>query len=85
MGYDEDEDPEFDEGFDDATLDSEAEISCPYCGEIVSISVDTGGGTSQDYVEDCTVCCRPMRVHVRLSRAGGAQVHVEAQDDSEQE
>lgn len=85
MGYDEDEDPEFDERFEDATLDNEAEVSCPYCGEVVSISVDTGGGTTQDYVEDCPVCCRPWRVHVHLNRGGAASVHLEAQDDSEQE
>ena len=85
MGYDDDDDPEFDEHADDATLDSEAEVSCPYCGEAVSVSVDTGGGSVQDYVEDCPVCCCPWRVHVRLSRAGGASVHLETQEDSEQE
>ena len=74
---DEDEDPEFDEESDAAALDGEAEVSCPHCGEIVSIAVDQGGGAVQDYVEDCPVCCRPWQVHVRLTRAGGAQVHLE--------
>jgi hypothetical protein len=83
MSYDEDEDPEFDEMSDAAALDSEAEVSCPYCGEVVSVAVDAGGGSVQDYVEDCPVCCRPWRVHVHLQRGGAPQVHLETQDDEE--
>ena len=76
---DEDADPEYDEQSDTAALDSEVEVSCPYCGEHVSIAVDQGGGAVQDYVEDCPVCCRPWHVHVRLTRSGAAQVHLEEQ------
>jgi len=24
--------------------------------------VDLGGGEQQDYIEDCSVCCRPIRL-----------------------
>ena len=34
-------------------------IDCPYCGESFETNVDTSGG-SQEYVEDCYVCCRPI-------------------------
>ena len=60
--------PEHDEGLEeefplgDGTADTEAEVHCPYCGEIVEIGLDPGGGMVQEYVEDCQVCCRPWRV-----------------------
>ena len=47
----------------------EAPIVCPYCGEETDIHVDTGMGT-QDYVEDCTVCCRPIVLHVERDEDG---------------
>ena len=39
-------------------------LSCPYCGEPVDVAIDEGGGSSQSYVEDCPVCCRPWQVEV---------------------
>jgi len=36
-------------------------IDCPYCGEIIEILVDDSAG-EQDYYEDCSVCCRPIRI-----------------------
>ena len=32
---------------------------CPHCGEQVDTAPDLGGGTTQEYIEDCAVCCRP--------------------------
>ena len=40
---------------------------CGYCGETVETSVDEGGGTSQRYIEDCAVCCRPNVLHVTVN------------------
>ena len=59
------------------TWDTEAEVSCPYCGEGVTIGLDPGSGPVQIYVEDCQVCCQPWRVHVRYDHQGVAQVWVE--------
>jgi hypothetical protein len=42
----------------------ELETTCPYCGETITLVIDEGGGASQTYIEDCEVCCRPMRVDV---------------------
>ncbi len=36
-------------------------LFCPYCGEAVDTYVDPGGDAVQSYVEDCAVCCRPIR------------------------
>jgi hypothetical protein len=34
-------------------------VQCPYCGESFETNVDASSG-SQEYVEDCYVCCRPI-------------------------
>ena len=60
------------------TWDTEAEVTCPYCGENVTIGLDPGGGRIQTYVEDCQVCCQPWRVHVTYDHHGVAQVWAEA-------
>jgi hypothetical protein len=39
-------------------------LRCPFCGELDEIHVDAGGGDTQEYTEDCAVCCRPRIVHV---------------------
>jgi hypothetical protein len=49
--------------------------ACPFCGEVESLYVDSGGGERQTYVEDCPVCCRPRVVHVEPGDEPG-QVHV---------
>jgi len=44
--------------------DSEpAEIQCPYCGEMIDVSVDCSV-RRQVYIEDCSVCCRPITITV---------------------
>ena len=62
---------------DDVVLDTEAAVDCPYCGETAVIGLDPGGGSAQEYVEDCPVCCRPWRVRVRYDGTGAAEVRVE--------
>ena len=37
-------------------------FTCPYCWEEISMVLDTSV-SSQTYVEDCEVCCRPISVH----------------------
>lgn len=50
-------------------------IGCPYCGERITVFVDTSAGT-QEYVEDCQVCCRPIEFVVSESTDGGIDVSV---------
>jgi len=59
---------------DDATV-----ASCPYCGVEVEILLDPGGAATQEYVEDCEVCCRPWTVQVRWVD-GDAHVHLATED-----
>lgn len=79
--HDEDElDDELgDEPEDDGTLETDATVLCPYCGELNQISLDPGGGPRQDYVEDCQICCQPWRVSVTYLPDGTADVSVEAE------
>lgn len=38
-------------------------FTCPYCWETITMLVDPSA-REQTYVEDCEVCCRPIRIHV---------------------
>jgi len=44
-------------------------VQCPYCGEIIEIQVDTSVG-EQDYIEDCSVCCRPIQFNISAGDEG---------------
>lgn len=41
----------------------EIEIQCPCCWEHIQILVDPSV-SDQEYVEDCSVCCNPLLIHV---------------------
>lgn len=76
---DEESDGEFPRG--DGTAEMEATVFCPHCGEPNEVALDPGSGDRQEYVEDCQVCCRPWRVHVRYGRDGSATIDVSAPDE----
>lgn len=40
-------------------------ITCPYCWQSVAIQIDLSAG-DQDYVEDCSVCCQPIALRIRV-------------------
>jgi hypothetical protein len=42
----------------------EAEITCPHCGEVFPLQIDTSQ-REQSLIEDCTVCCRPISLTIR--------------------
>ena len=64
----------------DGTAETDAQVRCPYCGELSEIVLDPGSGSEQEYVEDCQVCCRPWRVTVRYDSSGGVQVFADPED-----
>ena len=45
------------------------------------ITLDLGSGRSQDYVEDCEVCCRPWQVRVIYDHYGRVIVEVSGSDE----
>ena len=42
---------------------------CPYCGELIELLIDISID-SQEYIEDCSVCCRPIQVSVLVDENG---------------
>ena len=59
---------------------SEQPISCPYCGENITILVDDSL-PEQEYVEDCQVCCRPIVLRVSVEMDGDASVTAIAENE----
>ncbi len=39
-----------------------ATACCPYCGELIELVIDCSV-PEQQYIEDCSVCCRPIVVN----------------------
>ncbi|HSG49664.1 MAG TPA: CPXCG motif-containing cysteine-rich protein [Longimicrobiales bacterium] len=66
---------------EDEPTDTSAWAHCPYCGEPSELLLDPGGGESQEYVEDCPVCCRPWTVRVEWLE-GQARVDLQTEDES---
>jgi hypothetical protein len=47
----------------------ETQVQCPFCFEMIPIVVDPSE-EHQSYIEDCSVCCRPIRFEVVCSQEG---------------
>ena len=60
------------ESFNEQSLDTAIRtIACPYCGEMIQIVIDPGIGDQEtSYIEDCSVCCRPMELTVHIDADG---------------
>ena len=56
-----------------------ARIQCPYCGESIEIVID-GSLEQQSYIEDCSVCCRPIELAVTVIED---EISVDAKRDDE--
>lgn len=44
-------------------------ITCPYCWATFETTVDCSGG-SQEYVEDCQICCNPILLRLDVDLDG---------------
>lgn len=64
-------------------MTSEASYVCNACGEEIVIPIDLSAGASQQYVEDCPVCCRANVIHVEIDDEGDASVWAEPEDEGE--
>jgi len=58
----------------------EQAISCPYCGETISVLIDCSV-EQQEYIEDCQVCCRPITIKVQSIE--GSDPLVTASDEND--
>jgi len=57
------------------------QIACPYCGEQIEIVIDESV-ESQQYIEDCWVCCRPINLEVRIDAELGVDVRCWAENEA---
>lgn len=55
-------------------------IGCPYCGESIEVVIDCSVD-EQDYIEDCQVCCHPIRFLVTVGPDGSPSVDVRREDE----
>jgi len=61
------------------TTESEI-VSCPYCGENIEIIVDVSV-ESQQYTEDCSVCCQPIVINVEVDYLAAVKVTVKTEQE----
>ena len=60
-------------------MNDEGSYTCDSCGEEIVIPLDRSAGASQEYVEDCPVCCRPNMIHVRFDDDAPPAIWAESQ------
>jgi hypothetical protein len=58
-------------------MKDEASYVCDSCGEEIVVPINLPAGTSQEYVEDRPICCRPNVIHVEVEEDGDVRVWAE--------
>jgi len=56
------------------------DTSCPYCGEVISLFVDCSI-EYQEYIEDCSVCCRPIEITCSVGSDGGPDLTIKSDNE----
>ena len=51
------------------------EVQCPYCGETIEVDIEILE-EAQTFIEDCSVCCRPIQFEVRGSVGDDQDVEI---------
>lgn len=59
----------------------EKAIQCPYCGETIEVLIDESD-MSQQYIEDCQVCCKPIVFVLFIDINGHLSVQVHSEDEA---
>jgi transcription elongation factor Elf1 len=59
----------------------ETSISCPYCGEKISVTIEKMD-ESQEYIADCQVCCRPITFDITVMFDGSSSISVRAENET---
>ncbi len=58
----------------------ERNVDCPYCGESIDVLIDQSESL-QDYIEDCQVCCRPIRLSVAVDLDGNVDLTARSENE----
>ena len=56
------------------------QIECPYCGERIDLVIDRSVG-SQEYIEDCQVCCKPINLSITVGEDGEPIISARREDE----
>lgn len=59
-------------------LTVEETITCPYCWQRIGVLLDLSV-SEQEYVEDCSVCCRPILIRCQATRGELSAIEVTAE------
>ena len=62
------------------SFNEEVFFYCPYCGEKVSMLFECFSG-AQEYIEDCEVCCAPIKINYVVNNQTIELVTVQRLDD----
>ena len=62
-------------------MDNEGTYICDACGEEIVIPLDFSGGESQEFVEDCPVCCRANLIRLEFDEDGQASLRARSEQD----
>ena len=57
-----------------------AHVNCPYCGESLEIVIDASV-RHQAYIEDCQVCCKPIKLSIRIGDEGEPSIDARGEDE----
>ena len=60
-------------------MQEEVSYVCDACGEEIVVPVDPSARSSEEYVEDCPVCCNPNVIHVEIDGDVDVRVWGEAE------
>lgn len=58
-------------------FEEEVEFSCPYCAAPITVLLDPTV-EHQAYIEDCEVCCNPMRLEYHADGEAVTAFHAES-------
>lgn len=58
-------------------METEFQVQCPFCGEVIWMEFYPEDGQTQETVVDCEVCCNPIQYTVRFTNDGEAFVSAE--------
>ena len=75
------DDQEQEEAQNHSALNEEAGYICDSCGEEIVVPLDHSEGQSQQYVEDCPVCCNPNIIFVEFDSDGRPNIWSRAEQD----
>ncbi|QKI90132.1 CPXCG motif-containing cysteine-rich protein [Thiomicrorhabdus xiamenensis] len=56
-------------------------VQCPYCWSEIEIIVDPSD-PSEHFIEDCSVCCRPIHFHKIIQDDGAIELIAKHEDES---